>query len=76
MTIELTTPNGKKILLTDINIGGMYLTDNLGNPTKWQIPAGLSIEGGEYIIFYADDDDEQGDTHTNFKLSADGEEIG
>ncbi len=59
-----------------VDIGGMYLTDDLGEPAKWRIPDGLVIPPGGYIVFYADDDDEQGDTHTNFKLSASGEEVG
>ncbi|HUT29502.1 MAG TPA: lamin tail domain-containing protein, partial [Sedimentisphaerales bacterium] len=59
-----------------IDLGGMYLTDNLDSPTKWEIPGGVTIGPGEYLIFYADDEESQGDTHTSYKLSADGEEIG
>ena len=59
-----------------IDLGGMYLTDDLTEPTKWQIPEGVSIEGGGYLLFWADDDDEQGDMHTNFELDKGGEEIG
>ena len=59
-----------------IDLGGMYLTDNLSLPMKWQIPAGITINPGEFLVFWADDDDEQGDYHANFKLSAGGEEIG
>ncbi len=60
------------------DIGGMYLTDNLSKPTIewWQIPPGLTIEAGEYLVFWADNDEEQGPTHTNFKLGASGEELG
>jgi len=43
---------------------------------RWQIPPGLTIEAGEYLVFWADEDEEQGPTHTNFKLSASGEELG
>jgi len=59
-----------------IDLGGMYLTDNLSDPNKWQIPAGVSIEPGGYQLFWADNDEEQGDTHTNFQLNSNGEEIG
>ena len=61
-----------------VNMAGMYLTDDLDNPTKWRVPTGVgSIPAGGYLIFWADDEEEQGKTHTNFKLSAaDGEEIG
>ena len=61
---------------TAVDLGGMYLTDDLTNPTKWQIPPGVSIDPGGYRIFWADEDEEQGDTHTNFKLDKEGEEIG
>jgi hypothetical protein len=59
-----------------IDLGGMYLTDDLENPLKYQIPVGVSIAGGSHLVFWADDDIEQGPTHTNFKLGASGEEIG
>jgi hypothetical protein len=59
-----------------VNLGGMYLTDNFSIPTKWQIPQGVSIGAGEYLLFWADDDTEQGNTHTNFKLDAAGEQVG
>ena len=57
-----------------VNIGGYYLTDDLADPQKWQIPAGTEIFQGRRALFWADGQD-QG-KHTNFKLSADGEEIG
>ena len=59
-----------------VDMSGMYLTDNLHSPTKWQVPAGVSIEPRGYLIFWADNDPGQGRTHTNFQLDADGEEIG
>ncbi|MHC4214682.1 MAG: lamin tail domain-containing protein, partial [Planctomycetota bacterium] len=58
------------------DLGGMYLTDKLDNPTKWQIPPGVIINGGGFLVFWADEDEHQGPTHTNFKLSASGEGIG
>jgi hypothetical protein len=65
---------------TSINLAGMYLTDNLSNPTKWQVPYGYSsqttVPAGGFILFWADDETTEGPLHTNFKLSADGEEIG
>jgi hypothetical protein len=56
-------------------MGGMYMTDDPNNPTKWQVPAGVTISAGGYLLFWADDDEEQGNTHTSFKLDADGEKI-
>ena len=49
------------------------MTDDLAQPTAWQIPLGVSIGPGEYLLFWADNDEDQGDTHTNFKLDIDGE---
>lgn len=69
--IELYNPNVYAIELSE-----MYLTDDLTDLTKWQIPDGVVISGGSFLLFWADNDEEQGDVHTNFKLSSGGEEIG
>jgi hypothetical protein len=65
---------------TPIDLAGMYLTDNLGNPTKWQIPYGYpsqtTVPADGFILFWADEDPEDGPLHADFKLSASGEEIG
>ena len=55
-----------------IHLGGLYLTDNEGNYTKWIIPEGLSIASKGFIVFYADGFPGLGITHTNFKLSSQG----
>jgi len=59
-----------------IDLSGFYLTDNLGDPTQFEIPNGVSIDAGGFLLFWADNDPEQGPTHTNFKLGSSGEEIG
>ena len=63
-----------------VDIGGMYLTDNLADPVKWQIPvndpAMTTIEPGGYLLIWADGDISDPGLHANFKLDADGEEIG
>jgi spore coat protein CotH len=59
-----------------IDMSGLYLTDNLSNPTKWKVPAGVVIPARGFLIFWADDDGTQGVQHTNFKLSVAGEAIG
>jgi hypothetical protein len=56
-------------------LGDKFLTDNLDNPSKWPCPD-YAIQPGEYLIIWADEDGGQGQFHTNFKLSKDGEEIG
>jgi hypothetical protein len=55
-------------------LGDKYLTDNFNNPDKWQFPD-YTIPAGGFLLVWADDDPEQGDFHTNFKLSKNGEEI-
>jgi hypothetical protein len=63
-----------------IDIGGMYLTDDLTEPTKWQIPDNkpteTAIPAGGYLIIWADSDIEDPGLHSNFNLNAGGEEIG
>ncbi|MCH6255649.1 CotH kinase family protein [Puniceicoccaceae bacterium K14] len=61
---------------SEVDLSGMYLSDNAGNPRKWEIPEGTLIAAGGYLIVWADEDgsDELG-LHANFKLSASGEEI-
>lgn len=59
-----------------IDLGGKYLTDNLTNPTKFRISDGLTIPIGGFVLFYADNDPEQGPFHTNFGLNENGGSIG
>jgi spore coat protein CotH len=59
----------------EVWLGDKYLTDNLQNEDKWLMPD-VTLEPGDFILFWADDDEEQGPNHTNFKLSQNGEEIG
>ena len=61
--------------LYDINIEGLFLTDDPEIPNKWQIPDVVIPQNG-FILFWADDNEEQGIIHTNFKLAAGGEFIG
>jgi hypothetical protein len=55
-----------------ITLAGMYLRDN---NNLWQIPAGVSIQAGERILFWADDEVSQGNFHTNFKLDKSGDVV-
>ena len=63
-----------------VNIGGLYITDNLEDPFKYQIPSYNSekttIPAGEFILLWADGEVNQGILHLNFKLDQAGEEIG
>jgi hypothetical protein len=59
-----------------IDLGGLYLTDNLTNPDKFPIPAANVIGPRGFALFWADKDKKEGPTHTNFKLSDAGGDIG
>lgn len=63
-----------------LNAAGMYLTDDLDQPTKWRIPGiirgAMMIPPGSYLLIWADGDTTDSGLHANFKLDADGEEIG
>ncbi len=68
--IEIYNGGGESIYL-----GDKFLSDKPNNPDKWQMPD-VSIAPGEYLLFWADKDEDQGDFHTNFKLSSEGEFVG
>ena len=60
----------------ELNLGGMFLTDNQANLTKWQFPTeGVFILPHDYLLVWCDEDQEQGPLHTNFKISGAGEMI-
>ena len=57
-----------------VELDGYYLTDNQNQLTKWPFPfTNITIEPDSFLIIWCDNDDEQGDLHTNFKLSSGGE---
>jgi len=64
--IELYNSTG-----TAIDLGGMFLSDKLGNPTKWPIPSGIVIQPSGFVKFWCSGRDKIIGTnyHTNFKLS-------
>lgn len=59
-----------------VSLDSLYLTDDVDKPTRFPIPAGLSIPPNQYLIFFADGTPEQGAQHTNFKLNRSGDFIG
>ncbi|MBN2009516.1 lamin tail domain-containing protein [candidate division KSB1 bacterium] len=63
-----------------IDLGGLYLTDDFSNETKYQIPPTnpdlTTIKPHGYLIFWADEQSSQGELHVNFKLSTSNEQIG
>ena len=64
---------------TPVDVGGLYLTDDLTNPTAWQFPLGQSqdttIDGKGYLLIWADQDTGP-ELHASFGLSASGEAVG
>lgn len=67
--VELYNPGPDSVAL-----GGLYLTDDMNNSTRWVLPD-TTVEAGEFLLIWCDSDPEDGPLHTNFKLSASGEEI-
>ena len=63
-----------------VDVGGMYITDDLADPTAYQIPTtspdSTTIAPGEFLLLWSDDDLEQGILHLEFKLGKSGEQIG
>ena len=63
-----------------VDLAGMYLTDTLANPTKWQIPSGspsqTTVPAHGFVIIWADEEAAEGPLHANFKLSGSGEDLG
>lgn len=55
-----------------IDMGGMYLTDSAGAPTKWSFPAGTSLAAGGYLMVWADGDVGQAGLHATWSLPASG----
>ena len=69
--IEIYNPSAEKL-----DISGFYLSDSKKNPTKWKFPQGTTIEANGYLIVWADEDSTHiSGLHTNYKLSADGENL-
>ncbi|MBI5915628.1 MAG: lamin tail domain-containing protein, partial [Bacteroidetes bacterium] len=52
---------------TPIDIGGMYVTDDLAQPVKWQIPAtdpaASTIPPGGFLLLWLDGETAQGVLH-------------
>jgi len=58
-----------------LSLFGLYLTDDFANPDKFPLPENTVIQPKGYLIIWADEEDTTTNIHSNFKLSADGEEI-
>lgn len=58
-----------------VYLGNLFLTDNFSNTDKWQMPD-YTLAAQSFVLIWADNDEEQGMFHANFKMDKDGEEIG
>ncbi|MEM6965163.1 MAG: CotH kinase family protein, partial [Bacteroidota bacterium] len=56
---------------TSTDIGGYFLSDRLGNPDKWEIPAGTTIGAGGYLRVWCSGLDTiiNNELHTNFRVT-------
>lgn len=58
-----------------VDLQGYYLSDDPLEPEKFLITNSTVIEADSFLIFWADDELDQGPTHVNFKLGSGGESI-
>ncbi len=58
-----------------IQLDGLFLSDDLANPTKWRLPA-VTISARGFVLIWADTDENAGELHANFSLSANPESVG
>lgn len=61
--------------ISSVFLDDYYLSDNENNLGKWQFPNVIIPPGGYLIVWLDGQDGLQAGLHTNFKLSADGEEL-
>ncbi len=57
-----------------IDLSGFFLTDNGSDPDQWQMPQ-VDINPHDFYLVWASGTTANGQNHSNFKLSKDGEEI-
>lgn len=68
--IELYNSNNEDMLLN-----GFYLSDDNDNYRRYAIPDSTLMPANGFLVFYADGNASQGERHTTFKLSEDGDEV-
>jgi hypothetical protein len=68
--LELYNPSG-----SPIDLSGYTLTNDLANPTLWEIPAGTTIAANGHRLFWAMGTDAATPNSTNFKISASGGQL-
>ncbi len=58
-----------------IFLGDKFLSDNLEEPDKWQLPD-ISLAAKNFLLIWADNQTEQGTFHAEFKLNKNSDAIG
>ena len=83
-TKSLTDPQGQhedwlelhNLTNNVVNLSGMYLTDKMDNPKKWEFPENTTIPAHGYLLVWLDEDGKADvGLHANFKLSRNGETV-
>lgn len=73
--VEIYNPNDRIV-----DVGGLYITDNLLIPDKWRIPSNepklTSIDAKGYLVLLADQRTSLGADHIDIQFSSQGEEVG
>jgi len=59
---------------SSVDLNDYYLSDDISDPYKWQLPD-TSIAANGYLIIWTDNDITQTGLHASFKLSASGEAV-
>lgn len=63
-----------------VSVSGIFMTDSLADKERYHIPFtstdSLTINPGEFLLLWADNQPEQGIRHLGFRLSGQGESIG
>ena len=67
-SIELFNPTGEAV-----NISGWYLSDDLSEPQKYQIPNGIIISAGGYLVFTENEFAAESQGEASFRLNSHGE---
>ena len=72
--IELHNPSS-----SEVNLAGLFLTDDRNNLRKWSFPEEATINSGAYLVIFASGKfrnspkDPEGNLHTNFSIDDNGE---
>ena len=58
-----------------VDFGGMHVSDDPGHPLKWEIPAGTTVCGGQWLLIWADAEPSEGPLHAGFELNPAGGQV-